>query len=183
VRDKARLPQTFRLDGGFFKGYSQVASGELPIPYREQGPQNSRGFRALKVWLCLQRAGRRGYARMIGDDIRLARHLYERVAAEPALEAFSQNLSTTTFRYVPRDLAAGTDAADAYSNELNTELLRRLQASGEMYLSHASVRGAFLLRACIVNFRTTLADVERIPKRVVELGAQIDAEMRERTVR
>ncbi len=117
---------------------------------------------------------------MIGDDIRLARHLFDRVAREPLLEAFSNNLSITTLRYVPKDLPAGTEAADAYLNRLNTEILRRLQASGEMYLSNASVRGTFLLRACIVNFRTRLADIEMIPKRVVELGHRIDSEMRPR---
>src|SRR5205823_9390578 len=130
------------------------------VPYREMGPQNSRGFRALKVWLCLQRAGKRGYARMIGDDIALARHLYATIAAEPALEAHAQSLSITTFRH------KGSD-------ELNKEILRRLQASGEMYVSNASVGGKFLLRACIVNFRTQRADVERLVARVVELGKEI----------
>ena len=72
--------------------------------YFDLGPQNSRGFRALKVWLALRQVGRAGYLKMIGDDMLLARHLHGLVAQHPEFEATSQNLSITTFRYVPRDL-------------------------------------------------------------------------------
>ena len=47
----------------------------------ELGPQNSRGFRALKVWLALRQVGRDGYRRMIADDMLLAGHLHEQAAA------------------------------------------------------------------------------------------------------
>lgn len=71
------------------------------------GPQNSRGFRALKVWLALQHAGREGYVRMIGEDIALAGHLRDTIVAHPALEAFTQGLGIVTFRYVPDDGGCG----------------------------------------------------------------------------
>ena len=72
--------------------------GEEAMNYVDLGPQNSRGFRALKVWLALRQAGREGYERMIGDDIRLSRRLHERVAAHPDLDPVTQELSITTFR-------------------------------------------------------------------------------------
>ena len=74
------------------------------VNYFDYGPQNSRGFRALKVWLALRQVGRDGYLQMIGDDMRLARHLHALVAQHPEFEAITQNLSITTFRYVPPDL-------------------------------------------------------------------------------
>jgi glutamate/tyrosine decarboxylase-like PLP-dependent enzyme len=152
--------------------------GDEVINFVERGPQNSRGFRALKVWLGLRQVGRDGYRRLLADDIALSRVMYERVAAHPRLEAFTQGLSITTFRYVPDGLKPGTPAVDEYLNALNTELLTRIQASGKAYPSNAVVRGAFLIRACIVNFRTTQADVEALPGLVVELGDALDREMR-----
>ena len=55
--------------------------------YFDYGPQNSRGFRALKVWLALRHVGKSGYLQMIGDDMRLARHLHALVQRHPDFEA------------------------------------------------------------------------------------------------
>jgi aromatic-L-amino-acid decarboxylase len=59
-------------------------------------------------------------------------------------------------------------------NELNRALLSTIGSSGEAYLSNAMVGGAFMLRACIVNFHTTLADIEALPRLVARLGAEAD---------
>lgn len=154
--------------------------GEQATNYVDLGPQNSRGFRALKVWLALQHAGREGYVRMIGDDIALAAHLRDAIVAHPALELFTQGLSIVTFRYVPDDLRAepGDVGTEAYLDELNQALLERIQTSGEAFVSNAVVSGRYLLRACIVNFHTTFADVEALPDIVARWGSALDAELR-----
>jgi glutamate/tyrosine decarboxylase-like PLP-dependent enzyme len=148
------------------------------INYFDLGPQNSRGFRALKVWLALQQVGRDGYVQMLSDDIRLARELFHRIPRYPALQAFTQSLSITTFRYVPQDLNSGNEPVEHYLDQLNKELLTRLQNSGEAYLSNAVIHGKFVLRACIVNFRTSLADVEALLPLIVRIGEDLDAELR-----
>jgi len=61
---------------------------------------------------------------------------------------------------------------------LNQELLTRLQQGGKAYLSNAVIGGKYALRACIVNFRTTLEDVEGVPELVVRIGKQVDGERR-----
>ena len=71
------------------------------------GPQNSRGFRALKVWLALHQVGAEGYLQMIADDIALSRDMAGAVERHPELELMTQGLSITTFRFVPADLRAG----------------------------------------------------------------------------
>ncbi len=177
VRDPRALRDAFSYRPPY---YHLDESDEAPINYYEYGPQNSRGFRALKVWLGLRQAGHEGYVAMIAGDIALARALHRHVAACPALEARTQGLSITTFRYVPPDLRPGDEAVEAYLNRLNAELLTRLNDGGEAYLSNAVVGGAFLLRACVVNFRTARADVEALPGIVARLGAQADAELRPR---
>jgi glutamate/tyrosine decarboxylase-like PLP-dependent enzyme len=100
------------------------------------------------------------------------------VAAHPALEAMTQGLSVTTFRYLPADMRAEPDAHLDYLNRLNRAVLRRIQRDGHIFLSNTTVRGAFLLRACIVNFRTTAAEIEIVPGLVARIGAEADQELR-----
>jgi aromatic-L-amino-acid/L-tryptophan decarboxylase len=146
----------------------------------DHGPQNSRGFRALKVWLALAHAGRAGYAQSIGDDIRLAARLQERVSAHPHLEPCTCALSIATFRFVPPDLRRGTaePEIDRYLNRLNGAILDRIQREGQAFVSNAVVGGRYVLRACIVNFNTQEADVDALPDIVARLGQAIDAELR-----
>jgi aromatic-L-amino-acid decarboxylase len=144
--------------------------------YFDFGPQNSRGFRALKVWLALQQVGREGYVRMMSDDIRLAVELYRILPDYPELERLTQALSIVTFRYIPPDLRArlGEPDVDQYLDDLNGDILDRLEASGEAFLSNAIVNGRFALRLCIVNFRTSLEDIEALPPLIVRLGGEAD---------
>lgn len=176
VRNPRHLVATFSHNPTYYN-FAGVHE-DPPINYHEFGLQNSRGFRALKVWLALRQVGRAGYMQMIGDDIALAKALYAAVATHPDLQAVTQNLSITTFRFVPRDLPNEPTTVEPYLNKLNAELLNRLQKSGEAFVSNAVVAGKYLLRACIVNFRTTLADVETLPALVCKLGDQLDAELR-----
>jgi glutamate/tyrosine decarboxylase-like PLP-dependent enzyme len=172
VRDPEKLREAFAYHPPYYH------FGVEAINYLDYGPQNSRGFRALKVWLALQQVGRKGYEQMLSGDIRLAKELYELVAKQPELQAFTHSLSITTFRYVPSDLKSGSEKIEEYLNQLNTELLTRLQNSGEAYLSNAVIDGKFALRACIVNFRTSPADIEALPEIVLRIGRKVDTELR-----
>jgi aromatic-L-amino-acid/L-tryptophan decarboxylase len=174
VREPERLRNAF----AYHPPYYHFAQAETN--YAEYGPQNSRGFRALKVWLALQQAGRIGYVQMIGDDIALSRRLFDRVSAHPALEAATQQLSIATFRYVPEDLrgSVGDEGTEKYLDELNRTLLDRLQGAGDAFVSNAVIGGRYLLRACIVNFHTRAADVDALPEIVVRLGRELDAARR-----
>jgi aromatic-L-amino-acid decarboxylase len=113
----------------------------------------------------------------------LAQALYRIAQEHPELEACTQGLSITTFRYVPRGLKPGTEQAEAYLNGLNEALLTRLQGSGETFVTNAVIRGKFVLRACFVNFKSTLADVEALPGIVTRLGAEVDKELRPRELK
>jgi glutamate/tyrosine decarboxylase-like PLP-dependent enzyme len=148
--------------------------------YFEYGPQNSRGFRALKIWLAFQQIGANGYRRMIADEIALAHRLHEMIGGHDSLERGTVSLSITTFRYVPRDLHGAPDDGTVtnYLNELNERIVTAIRLSGEAFLSNAFLEGKFMLRACIVNFRTTLKDVAVLPELVVRIGRGLDAKLR-----
>ncbi|MEE9236163.1 MAG: aspartate aminotransferase family protein [Thermoplasmata archaeon] len=176
VRDAAVLRDTFSYHPDYYK-FDEVR-GEAPVNYFDYGPQNSRGFRALKVWLGLRQAGREGYVKMISDDIRLSKELYRLAEADPELEALTQSLSITTFRYLPTDLRGTPEEREAYLNALNASLLTLLQEGGEVFLSNAVVGGKFALRVCVVNFRTNSKDIAALPVIVKRVGRQLDTEMR-----
>lgn len=172
----ARDPDALRRAFSYHPAYYHFDDGD-GINYVELGPQNSRGFRALKVWLALQHAGAEGYRQMIGEDCALAARLHAAAAAHPELEARTLSLSIATFRYVPPDLreSVGQETTELYLNTLNEALLERLQQSGEAFVSNAVVRGTYVLRACIVNFHTGPDDVDALVDIVVRIGRDVHA--------
>jgi len=179
VRRKDDLHDAFSSKPSYYQFDDN--EGQEVKNYYEYGPQNSRGFRALKIWLGFQQSGASGYRRMIADDIELARRLHEFVGEEELLEQGTQSLSITTFRYVPADLrkrAMEPGRVTDYLNELNARIATALRLGGKAFVSNAHFGDRYMLRACIVNFRTTLADVELLPKLIVEIGRKLDAEKR-----
>jgi aromatic-L-amino-acid decarboxylase len=173
VRDPAHLVNAF----SYHPPYYHLDEATNFVDY---GMQNSRGFRALKVWLQLKHVGAAGYRKMIGDDIALARALYEAVGRESELEPMTLALSIATFRFVPKDLRARLSEKPVleYVNALNQALNEKLQKGGELFVSNAVLGGQYVLRACIVNFRTERSDVEETPAIVVRAGRLLDSEMR-----
>jgi glutamate/tyrosine decarboxylase-like PLP-dependent enzyme len=173
-----RDPELLRAAFSYHPPYYHF--NERATNYVDFGPQNSRGFRALKVWLALRHAGAAGYREMIADDIRLSQSMARAVDRHADLQLVTQDLSIATFRYVPRDLRAhvGEEKVEPHLDALNRELVDRLQRGGETFVSNAVVGGHYLLRACIVNFHTAQADVKAVPEIVARVGRQVDAELR-----
>jgi glutamate/tyrosine decarboxylase-like PLP-dependent enzyme len=169
VRDAELMRSTFAYHPSYYK--FGMMRGEETDSLVHYSLQNSRGFRALKVWLALRQVGRNGYAEMIGEDIELAKRMFELAEGNSELEAVTHSLSITTFRFVPGD--DGTRENEEYLTSLNQQLLTRIQEGGEAYLSHAVVEGKYLLRLCVVNFRTTRADIDALPEIIVRLGREI----------
>jgi glutamate/tyrosine decarboxylase-like PLP-dependent enzyme len=178
VRDGEALRRAFSYHPPYYHFEERATN------YVDFGPQNSRGFRALKVWLALRQAGASGYRRMIGEDIALSRALADAVVAHPELELVTQDLSITTFCYVPGDLRSNdSQAARDYVDTLNRALLDALQRGGEAFVSNAVISGRYVLRACIVNFHTSLTDVQAVPGIVVRTGEAIDRKTRPQSLR
>ena len=146
---------------------------EPTMNYYEYGFQNSRGFRALKVWMALQQVGKNGYIEMINEDIELSQLLFEEAQKHVELEAVAQNLSITTFRYVPTGFKQDETKNETYLNTLNEKLLNELQQGGKVFLSNAVVADKYCLRCCIVNFRTSRKDIVEIVDIIVSEGRKI----------
>jgi aromatic-L-amino-acid/L-tryptophan decarboxylase len=150
--------------------YYNFSSEPMTQNYYEYGLQNSRGFRALKVWLSLLQMGRSGYVKLINEDIELSKLLFDKARQHRELEAMTNHLSITTLRYVPLNLSLEAGKIEEYLNKLNETLLNTLQAGGLLFLSNAVVNGKYCLRSCIVNFRTTEKDIYEMIEIIVNEG-------------
>jgi glutamate/tyrosine decarboxylase-like PLP-dependent enzyme len=144
------------------------------------GPQFSRGFQSLKIWLSLLAHGRRAYGARISHDAELARYLGALVAARDDFElACPVGLSITCFRYVPADLPdSPPDDRERYLDALNQRVMTEVQLDGRVFYSNAVIDGRFVLRTCLVNFRTEARDMEAVVEVTAEIGARLDRELR-----
>ncbi len=170
VRDVQTLADSFGVYASYVHEDEEVDRG---INLGFMGPQFSRGFDALKVWVSLLAHGRTAYARRIAHDIELTRYLAKRVEERPEFELVASGLSICCFRYRP----SGVDD-DEYLDRLNERLMTELQLDGRVYPSNAIVNGRFCLRTCIVNFRTEADDLDRLLDLSAELGAKLDRKLR-----
>ncbi len=177
VKDPNHLIETYSSHPVYYNFSNNAAINTQN--YYEYGFQNSRGFRALKVWLTLQQVGKTGYIKMITEDIELSKLMFDKARQHPDLEAITQNLSITTLRFVPQQHLPNTVNDETYLNTLNEALLNALQRGGEVFLSNAIVNGKYCLRGCIVNFRTSKKDIEEIIDIIVREGQQLHLQMRE----
>ncbi len=110
----------------------------------------------------------------------LSRAMADAIQRRTDMQVVTQDLSITTFRFVPPDLRAslGDEPTDRYLDGLNRALLDAVQRGGEAFVSNAVVHGRYVLRACIVNFNTERSDVEALPDIVARQGRRLDVEMR-----
>lgn len=132
--------------------------GGLPW-FSEYGFQQTRGFRALKIWMALQYHGLAGYRQAIDRDIDHARALTDAIRGASDFRLFEPpGLSIVCFRYAPAGDRTAPEALDA----LNKQLLERLQLAGQVFLSSTTLEGRFWLRACFVNPLATDEDVAGI---------------------
>jgi aromatic-L-amino-acid decarboxylase len=122
----------------------------------DHGMELSRRFRALKLWFALELHGTDAYARMIEHNIEVRRYLDARIDAHPQLERVASGLSISCFR------AIGRDGNRESVNAFNRRVLDRLLERGRFLLSPTELSGDFLLRVCIVSFRTRRHDIDML---------------------
>ena len=167
VRDGHAMRDTFSLVPPYLRD-------ETALPwFSEFGIQQSRGFRALKLWFVMKQIGVDGYRQSIARDIRLAAALQQRLHESPDFQVVAAGpLSVTCFRYCPGALADNEPALDS----LNRRVLAFVQNTGDVFLTGTELAGRFVLRACVVNFRTTEQDLDLLIDAIRVAGERLRTE-------
>jgi aromatic-L-amino-acid/L-tryptophan decarboxylase len=166
-RDPASARAAFAHDAEYTRVMGREA--DEAFAFWDYGPELSRRFRALKVWMVLKGVGVRLLGESVENDLRCARHLEKLVHDSDDFEMLMPvELSIFCFRHVPEEFKQRLSAAELkdrgqVEQELdrwNEKLLLALQQDGSSYLSNALINGRFALRGCVINYRTTLKDME-----------------------
>src|SRR5438552_10845219 len=166
-----RAPETARATFAHEAEYTRVIAqdAEEAFAFWDYGPELSRRFRALKVWMMLKGVGVRTLSKAIEKDLACARHFEQLVQASDDFEMLAPvELSIFCFRHLPvrmkQALASANENTRRQVNEeldsMNEHLLVELQRDGSSYLSNALIHGRFALRGCVMNYRTTSHDME-----------------------
>ena len=162
-RDPAAARNTFAHDAEYTRVMEQ--QDDEAFAFWDYGPELSRRFRALKVWMILKGAGTTALSQAIESNIACARHFAELVRSSDDFEMLAPvELSIFCFRYWPSSLRKTSENSEDDTNrkldEFNERLLVALQRDGSSYLSNAFIGGRFALRGCVLNYRTTKRDME-----------------------
>jgi glutamate/tyrosine decarboxylase-like PLP-dependent enzyme len=168
LREPGRARAAF---AGTEEGYIKVFEREEAeaFAFWDYGTELSRPFRALKVWATLAYYGARRIGAAIEEDCAMASYMAERVSAAEDFELLAPvTLGICCFRYVAPDARRALETEDegrrgeldARLDDLNERVMRRVQRGGEAYVSNATLRGRFALRASVTNYRTTRRDID-----------------------
>ena len=129
--------------------YLKTAGGSEARNLMDTGVQLGRRFRALKLWMVLRHFGADGLRQRLAEHMRLARLFAAWVDADKDFERLAPvPFSVVCFRARPRDIA------DGELDQLNERLLERVNATGEVFLSHTRLDGLYTLRLAVGHIRT-----------------------------
>jgi glutamate/tyrosine decarboxylase-like PLP-dependent enzyme len=160
VRDGTLHHSTFASPAAYLKRELRGMAAGSPWPC-DFGPDQSRGFRALKTWFTIQHYGAEKLGKAISNTCSLAQYMKRRIEEEPELELLAPvELNIVCFRYRSQD-----------ADEVNRNIVADLQESGIAAPSTTIVNGRLAIRAAIVNHRTNRSDIDALIRTTIAFGA------------
>jgi aromatic-L-amino-acid/L-tryptophan decarboxylase len=158
LRDRQGARDTFSLVPPYLRSDDNPAGVGGPVWFSEFGFDQTRPFRALKVWMLLKHLGVAGYRDLIARDIDVADRFAAAVVEADDLELLGRGLSVVCFRCRPLGWSGDRAASDA----LNRRVLSSVQLGGRSFLAGTTVDGVLALRACVVNPGSGGADADAV---------------------
>jgi glutamate/tyrosine decarboxylase-like PLP-dependent enzyme len=153
---------------GDYSGHLKRGTGSSEIRFSDYGPQLSRGFRALKIWMTIKEHGIQKLGNLIEQNIQHARYLTKLIKNEKKLEILAPTeMNIVNFRYNDNSIDGGT------LNKLNEEILFQLQEKGIAVPSNTMINGNFAIRVAIVNHRSVKNDFEMLVNSVLDIAEKI----------
>jgi glutamate/tyrosine decarboxylase-like PLP-dependent enzyme len=169
VREPGRMAAAFQRPAPYLV-HDPASPVRGPVSFNERGPELSRGFKALKVWMGLKHHGTSGYAAAVEHDLAMARALADAVSGHGDFELLAPPvLSIVGFRYRP----AGRGLAEPELDRVNRQIVNRLVGSGAFFLAPTLLKGRTAMRVAIVNFRTREGDVRALVEEAARAGREL----------
>jgi glutamate/tyrosine decarboxylase-like PLP-dependent enzyme len=176
VQDPEKMRRAFSMSAPYLRG--TIPTEYNGMDFFEYGPQMSRGFRALKVWMSMKHYGVEGYRTLLRQNLRCAEHLDRLVRQSSDFEALHEpTLFIYSFRYAPEKLRRQaeespekSEVVESYLDKLNQQIADEIQLSGVAFIMTTKVHGRVVLRLSICSHRTTLEDIELVFEKLHELG-------------
>ena len=167
IKDPALHRATFSMMPHYLTTHERgLAAG--PDPISQYGIELSRGFKALKAWMCIKTFGTDKLAQVIQQNIEQTRYLAEQIDRQPRLELLAPvPLNIVCYRFNP----GGMDKEQL--NHLNREILMQLHEQGVAAPSYTTLNGQYAIRACNVNHRTTLPDLDALVAGTIRIGESL----------
>lgn len=162
-RDPASVRGAFSVDSDYIRILH--TEPDETFAFWDYGPELSRRFRALKVWMTLAYVGAATIASAIESNLDCARYLAELVAGCEDFEMLAPvGLSIFCMRYLPEGFRGGelSGEQERELDRINEKIMLQVQRDGGSYLTNATVGGRFALRGCVLNYRTTRKDMETL---------------------
>ncbi len=153
VKDADLLVKTFSIQPEYLK----TAADSSVKNYRDWGIQLGRRFRALKLWFVLRAYGTEGIREMVNHHVNLAREFARWITTDKRFELLApQNLSLVCFRYNPGG------HSEEELNHLNKKMLEKINETGDVFLTHTSLKGKYALRLSVGQRTTEARHVDRV---------------------
>ena len=177
VRNGDHLRQTFDRSPEYYRGAEAPVGRQAgeddaapmdahagQLNFYKLGMEGTRRFRALKLWASWKHLGTSGLGRLVEMNDDIAAYLAARCAEAADLEAVpaEPELSVVCFRHLPGGAAAARDMDPGALDAHQDRIAAALEESGDGWLSTTTLGGSTYLRAGIVNYLTTEADIDRI---------------------
>ncbi|WP_255949990.1 pyridoxal phosphate-dependent decarboxylase family protein [Streptomyces odontomachi] len=167
VRAPGALENAFSSSADYISSTAQ-GPASYPVAFSDRGIEQSRPFRALKVWFALKAHGIDTFAETIAGNIDQIGYLTKLADGSDRLEVVSRSaLNIVCFRYV------WPDATPDALNRVNQAILSRLQVTGLAMPSHTVIDGRFVLRVANNNHRSTRADFDFLVEQVHAIGDEL----------
>jgi len=154
VRDGRDLERPFRHKAAYL---TEVLDDGALWDFGELSIELSREARGLRVWLPFQLYGESAFADALDEKLDLALALRDRLAGDPECRILLEpRLSLVVFRYEPASVPKER------WDDLNERILKRVNALNRVHLSGTTTRGEYVLRACILSFRTHREQIDAL---------------------
>lgn len=176
VRDAEKLRRVFSLQAPYLRG--TLPSEYTGLYYLDYGPEMSRSFRALKVWMSLKYLGVEGYRTLLSQNVKCAEHLDALVRSDADFIALHKpNLFMYCFRYCPLALKEkwkeNPEKLKEKSDILNQQIADEIQISGKAFVMTSKLKGDVVIRLSICSHRTTLSDIDMVFATLKQIGESL----------